>query len=71
MRDTSSNESSSNKKEEEDDEKGFEERQAKTGINNLRLSVFHRDYLRTIRGTGSLLTKKRERYQICELENVV
>ena len=61
MRDTSSDESSSDgKEEEEDDDEGFEERQAKTGIDNPGLSVFHGDYLRAMRGTGSLSTEKRE-----------
>ena len=69
MRDTSSDESSSDgKEEEEDDDEGFEERQAKTGTDNPGLSVFQRDYLRAVRGTGSLSTEKRERRRIRELE---
>ena len=68
MRDTSSDESRSDGKEEDDDDEGFEERQAKQGTDNPGLSVFHGDYLRAVRGTGSLSTEKRERRRIRELE---
>ena len=72
VRDSSSDESSSDGEEEEvDNDKGHEERQEEAGTCKPGLSVFHSgsgDYLRAMRGTGSLSTKKRKRRQIRELE---
>ena len=72
VRDTSSDESSSDGGDEEDnDDKGYGERQAETGIDNLGLSVFQsgsEDYLCAVRRTGSLSIEKHERRRIRELE---
>ena len=70
----SSDESSSDGEEEEvDSDKGHEERQEETGTYKPGLSVFHSgsgDYLRAMRGTGSLSAEKRKRRRIRELEKV-
>ena len=68
MRDSSSDESSSDGEEEEaDGDEGGKERQEETGTSKPGLSIFHSrsgDYLRTVRGTGSPSTEKRERRRI-------
>lgn len=66
MRDTSSDESSSDGGEEgdDDDDEGCGERQAEIGTDNPGLFVFHTgsvNYLRAVRGTGSLSTGKPKR----------
>lgn len=71
-RDSSSDESSLDGEEEEvNDDHADEEIQEETGTSKPELFVFHSgsgDYLRAIRGTGSLSTEKHERGRIRELE---
>lgn len=55
MKNKSFDESSSNGKAKNDDNELFKERQAKQGIGNTRLSVFHEDYLYVVRETDSFL----------------
>ena len=72
MRNSSSDESSSDGEEEkENNDHAYEGKHEETDISRPGLSVFHSgsgDYLRAVRGTGSLSTEKRERHRIRELE---